>query len=547
MRNINRFGEIYYEKNQAIVTMPFSRLTKDEPGLLEESYIDKVKEMDYPDVFIYADHFSSIRDRLQMDYDLDGCVDFHQIHKYKLRDMIPFLYSMVEIARQDAKILWQKQNMVIDLNERRVKALLFGFDGFTIYKKDNSVDGLKELILLSLTNKDGIIAKPKRADFIEKTDEVYQFSNDILASNSVDDIENAISAYERQVQYEDMKSEQEKQEKRANSKFFAIKEKMKPKKKEKNPDEQMKETLRQQASTKEDKNKPSSGGFLDKITTPKSMLSIIAVVFIVGILLTQTNFVTGASSDEDDLKSKMSQKNEVLEAYRLYVNGGEDNIKRAYAKLDAIGYSNLPQDDQATLIDWYIEQDQYNKAITLAPDSDIDVDNDIFNKNEDNKDAIKSELETLEKSFPENDVIKFDLASLDDNYQGMAENSHLTRYDDKRARLVVKSHILINELDQLDELMDEYKNKEGYEDSLEALQDQYDKYYDKYSEQLDARENKEKLESDLGDKKSDLENEDDKDKKKDLKQDIKDLESDIDDAEDKINKSEDSIKNDDEM
>src|SRR5699024_10119806 len=163
-----------------------------------------------------------------------------------------------------------------------------------------------------------------------------------------------------------------------------------------------------------------------------------------------------------------------------------DNIKRAYAKMDAIGYSNLPKEDQKTLIDWYIEQDQYNKAITLAPNSDIDVDNDIFDKNEDNKDAIKSELETLEKSFPDNDVIKFDLASLDNNYQGMVENSNLTRYDDKRARLAVKSHILINELDQLDELMDKYKKKDGYESSSEALQDQYDKYYDKYSEQMEA-------------------------------------------------------------
>src|SRR5699024_10748474 len=146
-------------------------------------------------------------------YDLDGCVDFHQIHKYKLRDMLPFLYSMVEMARQDVDILWQKQNIVIDLNEQRLKALIFDFDGFKIYKSDNSVDGLKELILLTLTNKNNIIAKPKRADFIEKTNEVYQFSDDIIASSTVDEIENAIKSYQREVEYQELKVEQEKAEK----------------------------------------------------------------------------------------------------------------------------------------------------------------------------------------------------------------------------------------------------------------------------------------------------------------------------------------------
>jgi len=124
MKILNRFGEVHYEKNEAIVTMPFNRLSLEEPEILEENYVNKIKEIGYPDTFIYADHFSSIRDRLQISYDLDGCVDFHQIHKYKLKDMIPFLKSMVDLAKQDVAVLWQKENMVIDLTEQRVKALI---------------------------------------------------------------------------------------------------------------------------------------------------------------------------------------------------------------------------------------------------------------------------------------------------------------------------------------------------------------------------------------------------------------------------------------
>src|SRR5699024_12684156 len=102
---------------------------------------------------------------------------------------------------------------------------------------DNAVDGLKELILLALTNKKSIIAKPKRADFIEKTNEVYQFRDDILACNTVEDIDGAIQAYKREVDYQALLDEQAKGEKREKSKLFARTERQTPKKKKKKHEE----------------------------------------------------------------------------------------------------------------------------------------------------------------------------------------------------------------------------------------------------------------------------------------------------------------------
>src|SRR5699024_763256 len=217
MKLINRLGEIFYEKNEALITMPFERLNTDSVELLEENYRTKVKEMNYPDTFIYANSFSVLRDRLQMSYDLAECVAFHNIHKVKLKDMLPYLYSMIDIAKLDTNILWDKNNFVIDTTEKKVKAFIYEFEGFPLYKKDNSVDGLKELILLALTNSQSIIAKPKRADFIEKTDEVFQFSEDVIASNSIDEIENVISSYEREKEHEARLNEQKRLEKEQNS------------------------------------------------------------------------------------------------------------------------------------------------------------------------------------------------------------------------------------------------------------------------------------------------------------------------------------------
>src|SRR5699024_9058278 len=484
--------------------MPFNRLEIEEVELLEENYRNKIKEIDYPDTFIYANHFSSIRDRVQISFDLDGCVDFHNIHKYKLKDMLPYLYSMIDLARQDVNILWQKSNMIIDMTEQRVKALVFEFNGFKIYKKDNSVDGLKELILLALTKNNNIIAKPKRADFIEKTNEVFQFSDDIVASNTIDEIESVIQAYDREIEYQQLKAEKEKEEKKENnsrdkpkrtecikknnevfqfsddivasnkideiesviqaydreieyqqlkaekekeekkenSKIFALKEKIKPNKKEKNPDEELKEKLQEEMSTKDKKDK-GSGNLLDKLTTPVSMLSILGVLLVFGILFTVTDLSSGATTKEDEIQKQLSQKDEILEAYRLYISGYADQKEQAYAKLDSIGYDSLPKKDKSTLIDWYIQQEQYTKAITIEPESAYQISG-VISTGEEDKESAKIDLETLETSFPDSKVIKFDIASLDENYQGMVENSKLVKYNEKRPQNVVKAYVLTN-------------------------------------------------------------------------------------------------------
>src|SRR5690625_1533617 len=497
MKIINRFGEIYYDKNEALVTMPFNRLEIEEVELLEENYRNKIKEIDYPDSLIYTNHLSSIRDRVQISFDLDGCVDFHNIQKYKLKDMLPYLYSMIDLARQDVNILWQKSNMIIDMTEQRVKALVFEFNGFKIYKKDNSVDGLKELILLALTKNNNIIAKPKRADFIEKTNEVFQFSDDIVASNTIDEIESVIQAYDREIEYQQLKAEKEKEEKKENSKIFALKEKIKPNKKEKNPDEELKEKLQEEMSTKDKKDK-GSGNLLDKLTTPVSMLSILGVLLVFGILFTVTDLSSGATTKEDEIQKQLSQKDEILEAYRLYISGDADQKEQAYAKLDSIGYDSLPKKDKSTLIDWYIQQEQYTKAITIEPESAYQISG-VISTGEEDKESAKTDLETLETSFPDSKVIKFDIASLDENYQGMVENSKLVKYNEKRDRKSVKAYVLTNQIDELDNLIDEYQEDEV---SYEILQEHYDQYVDKYSEKKELNDKLEELKAELKDRKS---------------------------------------------
>src|SRR5699024_10661055 len=441
IRKINRFGEVSYSKNEALVTMPFIRLDNENVELLEESYRQKTKELKYSSTFIYANHFSSIRDRLQISYDLEGCVDFHQIRNIRLNDMIPFLYSMVELANQEANILWEINNIVIDLNEKRVKALIFDFDGFNIYKRDNNLDGLKELILLALTKNNSILGKPKRADFIEQKNEVFQFSDDILSCKSISEIENVIAAYEKEVEYNLLKKENERQKKKDNNIFYKFKEKISKKPKEISPEEEIKSKLNQKANEINPK-KESSGNLLDRLTTPKAMITIVAVLIVSFILFSFVGLDDTASSEIDETEEEIKVKEKTLEAYRLYMSGKEDNIQEAYAKLDAIGYKELPNEDKEILINWYIEQEQFTKAISIADDSsfivgDIIIEQAQESEKDDNIEKAISDLEQIQSSFPDNKTLKFDIASLKNKHQEVIENSDLKQYNDRRSLEVV--------------------------------------------------------------------------------------------------------------
>lgn len=562
MKLINRFGEIFHENKETLITMPFERLKNESAEMLEESYRSKVKELQYPDNFIYANSFTILRDRLQMSFDLDGCVAFHNIHKVKLRNMIPYLYSMIDIAKLDANILWEKTNFIIDTNEKKVKALIFEFDGFPLYKKDNELDGVKELILLALTKNESIIAKPKRADFIEKTDEVYQFSEDIIASTSVEEIERVIKGYENQKEHEERVAEREKQEKAEKSIFSKGKNKITsvmPAKKEKNTEEQLKSQL--QSKQDSQGGSAQSKSFLDKLTGRNSLIGIciVAVLVILG-----TTFMDGSSnaSDEEAKEQEQIENNEkIKEAYRLYVKGTDEDIEEAYATLDAVGYNNLPDADKSTLIDWYIEQEKYSKALKTTPDSAFAISDEILEKHniihqeseneesddndsdevEEDVDGAIDELETLETSFKDNKVLKFDIASLEDDYSAMVENSDLTVVNERRGKKIAQSFAIDNQYDELEKLMDNYRDEQ---DSYENIRTYYDRYYEKSLSKEEAVNKVNELEKDIEEKENDKESTDDKDKKKKIDKEIEDKESEKAEEEENIKEIEESIKKD---
>lgn len=526
IKTLNRFGEVDFNKNEALYTIPLLRLDTEEVEIIEENYRQKIKELDYQDVFIYANHISAIRDRLQMSFDLTGAIDFNHLHKLDFKEILPYLQSIVEISKVDVVVLWEKNNFVIDLEEKRVKALLFDFEGFNIYKKDEKLDGLKELILLSLTKLNKILGKPKRADFIIQSDRVIQFAEDVLRATSIYEIERIITSYVNEIEYEELRIQEELEERKRNSKAALMLSKFKKEKKKINAEEKIKEELNNKFEGKKDKD-VSERSLFDKITSPKGMIGVIVAVFIGATIYIVGDFDNKTeASDEKTFEIEMKNKDKVLESYRLYMTGDEDNIKTAYSTLDNIGYENLSKKDKEVLINWYLEQEQYTKALSTNVDSAYKIGDKLLAE----ENGLE-QLEQLSNSFKDNSVLIYDIASLQNQYQIMIENNNI-KFNDKRAKKMIEAYIMTNQIDEMYEFINGVK--ESDESSYENLSVYADQLTDRYIEKKNLSDELKTLNEELNQEKEKYEKEKDKKKKEELKKSVENKEKSIGSLKEKI-------------
>src|SRR5699024_1052396 len=96
---INNHGELTINKDEALITMPFHLINADGLLVLEEGYRKKIKELNYSDCFFYAESITSIRDRVQMSFDMTEAFDFHNIRKIKIDDLFPYFEGLIYVAK----------------------------------------------------------------------------------------------------------------------------------------------------------------------------------------------------------------------------------------------------------------------------------------------------------------------------------------------------------------------------------------------------------------------------------------------------------------
>ncbi|MGE6370600.1 hypothetical protein ACQKDB_15850 [Planococcus kocurii] len=515
LRKLNRFGEIEFSKNEALFTMPLIKLGTEEIEVLEENYRLQVKALTHTNSFIYANHISSIRDRVQLAYDLEGCMDFPHLHRFEFNEVLYYMETMVDIANEHVNVLWERNNFVVDLTEKKVKALLFEFDGFVVYKKDSSFEGLKELILLALTKHHAILGKPKRNDFIIKEEEVFQFAEDILKTTTIEEIQRVITSTIKENEYRESQLEDAKKKKQEDSKLNQLTGRFKRTPVFKTPEQKLKEGLNNDFDRTAESKAPKKS-LIDKMTTPKGMLATMGILAIAGLLYFLVDIEGGSAKANqlEEAEEEMKVKEKITEAYRLYLSEDEDNQEVAYATLDSVGYENLPKKDKAILIDWYLEQSKFTKAIATDRNSSYAV-GDYLVSQENGLEA----LEELAGSIEENEVLAFDIASMQDQYQLMIENSDI-RFNERRARKVVEAFVLTNQAESLETLIDAKKEDET---SYNNLMNFSDKYLASYTQMRELADEKKAKDEELAETKSKYDAEKDKKKKEALKKTVDNL------------------------
>lgn len=471
MINLNKYGEIHVNKNEVVFSMPITKMNEKDIENIEKNYKEVIEKNNYPSQIIYVDSIGELLNRITFEYNASNTSAFHNIRKIPFKEVMPYFKSLIDIARMNLNVLWEKDNFVIDMNENKFKVFIFEFQGLPLYSSKNALNGLKENILLSLTTKNRILGKPRRNEFVEQEDYVIEFAEEILRCQSVDEIEKVVEDTQLEIELQKEKKEEQKRKKAEKSKIYALKQKFYKKAKEKSHEEKIKEQL-QISDNQTERGKTS---IVDKITSPKGMIVSIGAVICMGIMYYATDGFAGEALEEEKVMTEVKKRDEILETYRSYIDGDKD---LAYAKLDKIGYKNLSNKrDKKILLEWYIEQDQYTKAISTDEKGAYMVGDYLIKERK--IDELKKVAQQIDSK-----VLKFDIASIDGKYQAMIENNDI-QLNKRRAKEMVKAYAMTN---QERELKDYIKTKD--EKSKENLMDYQHMFFDQYHE---AKEKKEEI------------------------------------------------------
>ncbi|MGM1023760.1 MAG: hypothetical protein ACQEXV_25275 [Bacillota bacterium] len=378
---INKYGEIEIVGDHVEYSIPIAYTDINELDELESMYKQKGIALAPFKNYVFAHDLVLITNRLVFSYDLAGMKSFYYLRQLYFEDQIYYFRSFIELARNNhnTPILWDKNNFFMDLTDSKMKVFIFEFEGHRLYSTPPTLDGLKEIILLSLTTLYRVLGKPRLIDFIDQREKVIRFAEQILRAMSIDDIsrilEETIVTVERQEEiqhaYEaklkNMKYWERRKEIKNNriavqqtaaaSEYFIEKSKrgMRPKE----------DAMRQIKTTNDQE---------DKLSFWNTKVFYVGCAGLAAALLLANTFGLfggGANAESTEQASEQQPANMKLSSEQLanvyrQIMAGENQA--ALKLLEQAGYENLLGAEQKQMLDLYVKEGLYEKAIELNPD-----------------------------------------------------------------------------------------------------------------------------------------------------------------------------------
>lgn len=537
---LNNLGELDVEGNDITYFAPVTNFTNESVTTvkLEHDYSNFIDKLNYNDLLAPINEITAEGKYIQFKYHLESSSFYYTIRNLDFEQQLQYFRSLVEIAKiqksYNIQILWQVENFILSTEEddEKIRALIYDFsDDMKVYDRTTALQGLKQIILCGLTKRNKILAKPNKADFINKNQDIIDFAELVLEAQSIEEIEekitNRIEVIEQNKEREQQRLEEE-QKNKSNSKMFFFKKNKKPKTlKKESPKDVIKSNLQRNynGENKNSKKKDFSVNGLKNLMFKDGKSTIISLIIIFFIMFIIMIMPSVSQSSEKDKEQKIQDEKinkKITSLYRDYIDG---NKQKAHQKMFAIDYKKVPnKKDKDIYLKWLVEDEKYTKALDLNKNVAYTIGENINDKNIDQLKKINS-----------NDnykVLSFFIAKHDKDFQTMIEMQNSVDLKRKDvANNLAQSYILTNQKSELDSLVKKIeKKKDSSSTEYKNLNTAKQYYEDQNDELQDLRKDRDKAKEEVKDLQKSYEKSDKKDKKSKKK--------DLDRSRDKLNNAE---------
>lgn len=230
----NRVGTIEINQDSIYFLQPFTAFETDDMQMIEQAYEKSFARIKESTPLVPVKEITFQAGQIRYEYDVTGLLAFTALRAFEFEEKLSYYLDLINLAKdQQIKILWQKENFVVNRESKRLFGMVIENDVMSIADNKDPVSAVKELIIISLTKLNELLDRPKRMDFLEPSEEVIRFAETIyLKLDSLDEIESyikeKIEQFEEQRRVEELEQERLLNERNRFEKFRAnLKEKIK--------------------------------------------------------------------------------------------------------------------------------------------------------------------------------------------------------------------------------------------------------------------------------------------------------------------------------
>lgn len=190
----NRVGTIEINQDSVYFLQPLTAFKTDDMEMIEQAYEKSFARIKESTTLVPVKEITFQAGQIRNEYDVTGLMAFTALRAFEFEEKLPFYLDLINLAKhQQIKILWQKENFVVDREKKRLFGMIIENDVMSIAYNKDPVSAVKELIIISLTKLNEVVDRPKRRDILEPSEEVIQFAETIfLKLDSLDEIEGYI-------------------------------------------------------------------------------------------------------------------------------------------------------------------------------------------------------------------------------------------------------------------------------------------------------------------------------------------------------------------